>query len=48
MERLALLELLNRASPVACAWRNNLGNNWGWDSWFCGQYLDLIDTVWTT
>jgi hypothetical protein len=29
-------------------WRNNLGNNWGWDGWFRGQYPDLIDTVWTT
>ena len=29
-------------------WRNNRGNNWGWDGWFRGQYPDLIDTVWTT
>ena len=29
-------------------WRNNRGNNWGWDGWFRGQYPALIDTVWTT
>jgi hypothetical protein len=34
-------------ATVLSQWRNNRGNNRGWDGWFRGQYPDLIDTVWT-
>jgi len=33
-----------RAAAQLSGWRNKLGNDWGWEGWFRGEYPNLIDT----
>ena len=33
-----------RAAAQLSGWRNKLGNDWGWEGWFRGEYPGLIDT----